>query len=278
MKTKEPSVLIVILNYGTYKMTIEMIKEIKQKLDYSNYTVMVVDNCSPNESAKVLSSKKDELGFIFYANDSNAGYAAGNNIGIRYGIEHGFDYSWILNNDVEIREKNVLRHMVEIADRDKKIGCIGPLIYTLDGTICPPYCRQPSLWSMTFGIGSEKRYRQTQINKSQPVYRVYGCCMLLKNSAMDAVNCMDERTFLYGEEDILAERLTEKGYSTFYDAEVSVTHKESASVKQMSKNKKQLQIRETKKSMDLYLKEYRGFSPFARWICETTRSLITYIR
>ena len=271
-------VLIVILNYGTYEMTINLIKELQADLEYENYDIMVVDNCSPNESAKVLKEKSKEMKFIFYANKTNAGYAAGNNIGIRYGLEHGYDYSWILNNDVELREKNVLSHMVEIAEKDEHIGCIGPMIYTLDGTICAPYCRRPSFWSMTGGISTEKKYRQQFIEKSGEVYRVYGCCMLLKNKAMAAVDCMDERTFLYGEEDILAERMLRKGYVSYYDSEVSITHKESSSMKQMSKNRKKLQIRETGKSMELYLKEYRRFPGIARWACKSVRSLIIWSR
>jgi len=278
MTSTQPKVLIVILNYGTYEMTINLIHELQADLEYENYSVMVVDNCSPNESAEILAAKSLEMNYIFYANKTNAGYAAGNNIGIRYGIEHGYEYSWILNNDVELREKNVLAHMVEIAEKDNHIGCIGPKIYTLDGSICAPYCRRPSFWSMTGGIGAEKKYRHQYIDQSGEVYRVYGCCMLLKNNAMVAVDCMDERTFLYGEEDILAERMLEKDYVSYYDSEVSVTHKESASMKQMSKNRKKLQIRETGKSMELYLKEYRKFSAVARWACKGVRSLIIWIR
>lgn len=278
METKQPKVLIVILNYGTYDLTIRLIEDLKTDLDYENYDIMVVDNCSPNESAKVLGEKSAELEYIFYANKINAGYAAGNNIGIRYGIEHGYAYSWILNNDVELREKNALTHMTKIAEKDDRIGCIGPMIYTLDGTICAPYCRRPSFWSLTGGIVAEKEYRQQFIYQSGEVYRVYGCCMLLKNEAMAAVDCMDERTFLYGEEDILAERLITKGYTTYYDADVCVTHKESASMKMMSKNRKKLQIRENGKSMELYLKEYRKFSAVARWACKGVRIIITWMR
>lgn len=274
----QPKVLIIILNYGTYERTVKMIKELQTDLEYENYSIMVVDNCSPNESAVLLEERSQELKFIFYANKTNAGYAAGNNIGIRYGIEHGYDYSWILNNDVELREKNVLLHMVEIAEKDEKIGCVGPMIYTLDGTVCAPYCRRPSFWNMTGGVGAEKKYRQQFITKSGEVYRVYGCCMLLKNKAMVAVGCMDERTFLYGEEDILAERMLENRYISYYDAKVSVTHKESFSMKQMSKNRKKLQIRETSKSIDLYLKEYRKYPAVARWVCKSVRSLIIWSR
>ena len=278
MTSTQTKVLIVILNYGTFEMTINLIKELQANLEYENYSIMVVDNCSPNESVEILAAKSQEMNFIFYANKTNVGYAAGNNIGIRYGIEHGFEYSWILNNDVELREKNVLTHMVEIAEKDIRIGCIGPKIYTLDGSICAPYCRRPSFWSMTGGIGAEKKYRRQFIDQSGEVYRVYGCCMLLKNRAMAAIDCMDERTFLYGEEDILAERMLAKGYISFYETNVSVTHKESASMKQMSKNQKKLQIRETGKSMELYLKEYRKFPAVARWACKGVRSLVIFCR
>ena len=274
----QPRVLIIILNYGTYDLTINLIIEIKKTIEYQSYSIMVVDNCSPNESERVLSEKSHELNFIFYANKTNAGYAAGNNIGIRYGIENGYDYSWVLNNDVELREKNILRHMIEIAENDESIGCIGPRILSNEGAICAPYCRRPSLWSMTGGIGIEKRYRQKFKDKAREVYRVYGCCMLLKNSAMAEIDCMDERTFLYGEEDILAERLLAAGYISYYDAKVSVIHKGSSSVKKMSRNSKQLQIRETEKSLDIYLKDYRHFPWVARWACKSVRRLIIKVR
>lgn len=278
MDNKQPSVLVVILNYGTYDLTINLINELRVDLDYKNYSIMVVDNCSPNESAEVLEDKSKEMNFIFYANKTNAGYATGNNIGIRYGIEHGFDYSWILNNDVELREKNVLSHMVEVAEKDERVGCIGPMIYSLSGEICGPYVNRPTFWSMTFGVVLEKRIRQKYIHVSREVYRIYGCCMLLKNSVMAEVDCMDERTFLYGEEDILAERMLSKEYVSYYDSDVSVTHKESSSMKRMSKNRKKFQITESKKSRELYLKEYRHYPAPARWLCNATRSLITYLR
>ena len=278
MSASMPSVLIVILNYGTYDLTIKMIKEIQSKLEYENYSIMVVDNCSPNESAEILEKQSKELGFLFYANKSNAGYAAGNNIGIRYGIENRYQYTWILNNDVELRDSNVLLHMVQKGESNKKIGCLGPKIYTLDGSVCAPYCNRPTVWRMTLGIAQEKKNRAKYIDTPREVYRVYGCCMLLNNKAMQAVDCMDERTFLYGEEDILAERLLNKGYVAFYDADVSVTHKESSSMKRMSKNRKRMQIRETNKSMELYLKEYRHYPWLIRKACMATRNLITLVR
>lgn len=278
MNDNQPKVLIVILNYGTYDLTVGLIKDLQTNLDYSNYTIFVIDNCSPNESARVLEAKSKEMNFIFFANKSNSGYAAGNNIGIRYGIEHGFDYSWILNNDVELREKTILKRLVEDAETDISIGCVGPLIYSYDGNKCAPYVNRPSFWDMTFGIINDRRRRMKSVDETKKVYRVYGCCMLLKNSVMQAVDLLDERTFLYGEECILAERMMKKNYISYYDAGVSVTHKESSSLKRMSKQRKGFQISESKKSRELYLKEYRGFSILQRWLCHTVRSLIIRFR
>lgn len=278
MESKQPSVLIIILNYGTYDLTLKMIESLHADLEYDNYSIMVVDNCSPNDSAKNLEQNSKKLDYLFFENKENAGYAAGNNIGIRYGIKNGFDYSLVLNNDVELRDKNVLSEMVKVAEADRKIGCVGPKIYTLNDSICAPYCRRPSLWNMTLGILGEKKYRNSHIDVSGTVYRIYGCCMLLRNKAMNEIDCMDERTFLYGEESILSERLMCKGYSTYYISTTSVRHKESASMKKMSMNSKKMKILEQEKSRELYLKEYRHFSPLARWLCHLSSRVLAFLR
>ncbi|MGI6512192.1 MAG: glycosyltransferase family 2 protein [Catenisphaera adipataccumulans] len=71
---------------------------------------------------------------------------------------------------------------------------------------------------------------------------------------------MDETTFLYGEEDILAERLLKKGYSAYYDPQVCVKHNESSSMKEVPKEKQKRIIEARRKSRELYLKDYRHFS------------------
>lgn len=273
-----PAVLIIILNYGTYDLTLKMINEIHSKLEYDNYSIMVVDNCSPNESVEVLENQSKDLNYIFIANKKNTGYAAGNNIGIRYAIDNGYKYSWILNNDVELREKSILRELVGILEQCDDIACIGPKIYNADGSICAPYCRRPSVWNMTLGAFEDKKYRISKQNVSDKVYRVYGCCMLLRNKAMAEIDCMDERTFLYGEEAILSERLMQKSYRTYYDPAVSVTHLGSVSMKKVSPDSKKRQILEQEKSRELYLKEYRRFSPFEIWLCNVMRRLIGLLR
>lgn len=274
--SSQPSVLIVILNYNTYELTLQLVEQIHTKLDYDNYQIYVIDNCSPNESAKVL--QENAGSYLLYPNNKNAGYAAGNNIGIRYGIKHGYKYTWILNNDVLITDANVLNHMVSIMEQKPEIGCVGPKIISRSGTPVAPYVRRRSFWQMTFGIINDKRIRDKNINKSQQVYRVYGCCMLLRNEIMEKIDCMDERTFLYGEEAILAERMLQFDSYMYYDANVSIIHNESSSININNKQKPTLRSAEAKKSRSLYLSDYRNFNKCQIFICNLTNEIIDILR
>lgn len=277
MTSSQPKVLIVILNYRTYELTIELIKKLKD-LSYENYDIMVVDNCSPNESAKVLEERSKKRDYLFYANKTNAGYAAGNNIGIRYAYEYGYEYTWILNNDVIILSQNVLQHMVDTIQKHKSVAVIGPKIITRDNSVCAPYCRRPTFKSLTYGIAAERNYRRQFNDTPRKVYRVYGCCMLLDTKKMHKVDYMDERTFLYGEEDILAERLLKRGYTAYYDPKVCVKHNESSTMKTIPKAKQKSIIETRDKSRKLYLKEYRGFSDAQIAIVKFVADVIAKIR
>lgn len=273
---QSPRVLIVILNYFTYELTLKLVQELKS-LEYDNFEVMVVDNSSPNASAEKLRLAQPEHGYIFYANDLNAGYAAGNNIGIRYAVEHGFEYSLIMNNDVEIPEKDFLKKLVLAAQKDPKIAWVGPRIEDNSGETVGPYLKRPSFHSMTWGIAKYNRQRKQYNKTSGEVYRLFGCCMLLDNQAMASVDYMDERTFLYFEEDILAERFRKIGKVAYYLADTSVRHIGSASVKKSQKKR-----RSTNKiilsSMAVYLKEYRNFSWIEVAFLKLFRNTLMWIR
>lgn len=270
-------VLIVILNYKTYEMTIDLIKQLKS-INTSLFDIFVVDNASPNNSSEVLSDYSDELGFIFYRNSTNTGYAAGNNIGIRYAIEHGYEYTLILNNDLKIVDPFFIEKLVEAGDKDNSVACIGPKILDINNQPVPPYCDRPTFYSLTLGIVQEKEKRSRYIDTPREVYRLFGCCMLLRNCAMAAVDCMDERTFLFCEEEILAERLLPLKYIAFYNPFASIVHLESVTVNRESSRNVFKKAKILLRSMGIYLKDYRHYNIIAIRICQLFRLLIMCIR
>ena len=96
---KKDQVAIIILNYKSWEDTLSLAEAI-QKLFLLNWNqIIIIDNNSPNESDKKLNEFSDK-GYIYIQTGQNNGYAAGNNIGLKYAYKNGFKYGWILNNDI----------------------------------------------------------------------------------------------------------------------------------------------------------------------------------
>ena len=60
---------------------------------------------------------------VIIKNIENIGFAAGCNIGIRYALESGAEYVWLLNNDTFI-EKESLSILVNFQENNKDIECL----------------------------------------------------------------------------------------------------------------------------------------------------------
>ncbi|MGO4994992.1 glycosyltransferase [Jeotgalibaca porci] len=252
-----PKVSIVILNYITYQETKELVRGIRSKLSYSNYDIIVVDNDSPNESRLELASDADILDYVLIPNHTNSGYAVGNNVGIRYALKHGAEYTLILNNDIVINDPDVLDNMVDLCENNKRIGAVSPRILKPNSGEELQFFERPTLGDMSVGyMAFHKRRQSFDTSRICKIYRPQGCCMLLSGKAIIEINYMDERTFLYCEEEILAERLLQKNYECWLSGNTSVIHNHSVTVSSsMSKMKK---AANTIESFKIYLEDYRN--------------------
>ena len=102
--------------------------------------------------------------------------------------------------------------------------------------------------------------------------------MLVRNIYIKKVDFFDERTFLYCEEEILAEKFLKKNYKTYYLAESKIKHLESMTVgkKKGFNNLKKIFI--VLDSLDIYLKDYLQMSFIKRYICKIFRFIIMFIK
>lgn len=274
-----PKVLAVILNYCSAHLTINLINELKD-LDYPNLDILIVDNGSNDDSIDLLSrfaNKNPDV--VLIKNERNDGYAKGNNVGIRYSILKGYKYSWIVNNDIEISDNKVLSELVRIIESDTKIAGVGPQIID-HGRIIDPYKERPSFWDLTFSARAAQK-RRTNISPDfcGYVYRIYGCCMLLKNEIMSQVGLMDDRTFLYYEEEILAERLLRVDKSFYYTSSTNLVHLGSVVVKKkFGKRRSSKKLAIILRSQKLYLDDYRHFNMLERAVCKLFTIIKYYLR
>lgn len=259
-------VAVVILNYKSWQDTLKEIDICYNILKINYNDIIVVDNDSPNDSLLQLRKESQIKKFILISSDCNRGYAAGNNIGMRYALSEGYRYALILNNDIVIDDGEAVQKMLDVFKQDNLVATVSPDVYSPNGYMFNRDAIRPSFWDFTVGILNYKKKGRKVVDLGGYgyVYRPQGCCFLSDLYKMQKVDFMDEETFLYCEEIILAERLLKKGYRCA-NCKINIIHNHSKTVKSVF-DKKNI-IKMNNNSFRYYLKHYREYSPFKVFMC-----------
>jgi len=262
-----PKVAIIILNWNGWRDTIECLESL-QRLTYPNYQIIVVDNGSTDDSVERIKawaqgnltveskffkydpSKKPvtlvehvanltvaEVGsevlnfnsLTIIRTEKNLGFAEGNNIGIRYAMNFGATYIWLLNNDTVVLPET-LTLLVKRLLLDQCIGIISP-------KIC--YYSDPErIW---FAGGVLRLLRASGYNIGineidNSSYRgfvlcsfITGCAMLVKRDVFDDVGLLDASYFLYVEDVDFSLRAKKRDWKLGTDLDTVIYHKVSKS-------------------------------------------------
>lgn len=214
LKNSNKSVAIIIINYNTYKDTIDCLGSLN-KIQYKDFYVILVDNAS-DEEIIYNDLKKYFFKIILIRNEKNIGFPAANNVGILKAIELKADYILFLNNDT-IVEPDFLNYLVEIAIKEKSI--VGSLILN--------YYNQ-DIWYAGGRFNKFKGivYHVYQVNStiSETEY-ITGCTLLAPSVAFNEVGLLDERLFLYYEDLDFCLRCKKRGYRMLVNSKSIIYHK-----------------------------------------------------
>lgn len=269
---EKPLVAVIILNYVTYKMTIDCIDQIR-KQEYSNFFIVVVDNDSPNESSAVLAAEysnqivtglDQDVPITFLKAERNGGYSYGNNIGIREAERRGAEYILILNNDASITDVSFIERSICVMASNNNIGLMGPRVTDGNSYLNPLSCERLE-WRNYF-IGNIRYFwkiiknklvpkENTIINQIKKVYTVAGCCMLLRADYFKEIGYFDENLFLYGEELIIGEKFYNKNIEVLFYPGLEVYHNDSQTISNFYSSWRVTKMMD--KSILYYLKNYR---------------------
>jgi len=223
----EPLLFILLLNWNGWKDTVECIESCR-KLSYPHFRILIIDNGSTDGSEAMLRERFPDLDFI--QTGVNLGFAGGNNVGIRYALEQGADYVWLLNNDTVV-EPDALSALVQIAQADKTIGMVGSKILF--------HADPERLWYAGAVLDSDKPHRPYHLGLNEKDRGQYaaacdtgyitGCSLLARREMIEAVGVMDEELFLYFEDADWSARAKAAGWRLVYCPESLVYHKVSVS-------------------------------------------------
>ncbi len=224
---------IIILNYNDSDNTKKILKKIKNYkiLDY----IIVVDNKSTDDSLKKLKNFENEKIKIVPALE-NKGYAAGNNVGIKYVLENFKVENIIISNpDIIVEEETISQLLNHL--KKKELAVIAPVVK--EPSVISRGWRLPTFFSeLIANIPFFRRYEMSLLAYKEKDYQkeltqvevVKGCFFIIKKEALEAIDLFDEYTFLYYEEIIMGKKLKDKNLKTYIDNKSTVIHALSQSV------------------------------------------------
>ena len=207
--TPDISVAIILVNWNGLDYTKACLESLS-KINFSDYKVILVDNASENEEGQHLKTSFPEIELI--QNSKNLGFAGGNNVGIRWALEHGFSHVCLLNNDTQV-EPDFLEEMVLKFRLGKSTGIVQPMILFL---------HQPKeiwsaggKWLSNLGRAITLGDREPLVNyrvKSTNLDWATGCCMLVSREAILKSGLLNEQFFLYFEDVEWSLRIRSHGF------------------------------------------------------------------
>jgi GT2 family glycosyltransferase len=228
---KLPKVYIIILNFNSYKDTIECIKSL-ENISYSSYEIVIVDNKSRDNSVEEIS--KNCPNYKLLLSKENFGYASGNNIGIKYALEQGAEYVCILNNDVIVKQ-DFLESLIETFNTDNTIGMVGPCICEYNNkNIVQAMGAYINLYrGLAMGQYEGKDYNKINKKFIQVDY-LGGACFIVKAEVLKTIGLIPENYFLFYEETEFCLRARKSGYKLVCISDSKVYHKRSATISKYS--------------------------------------------
>ncbi|MCR5652095.1 MAG: glycosyltransferase family 2 protein [Lachnospiraceae bacterium] len=251
---------LIILTYNDGERTFDLVSKIYGYRAFDR--IILVNNASTDdtlsllEKARLLAPEKIHV----ISSPENGGYAKGNNFGAVYALKNfSPDLIYIANPDTFFTEDTVLAMARALSETDE-YGVAAPLVnqgYNVwpvpgfGGVI-------ESLFLIAFNL--HKRAVKKRLLSSDRVLEdagvVEGSFFAIKADAYKKIKGLDERTFIYGEEIMLARRLEKAGLKTgvlthsFYD------HLHSASIRKLSKGSKAAVFHHFRDSFRIYNKYY----------------------
>ena len=276
----------VILHYGDAAVTMEAIESIRS-LDRGgrNVSVIVVDNASPNGTGEQVKKQIESLPDFYYIhNEENLGFARGNNVGFKYAKnELKANFIVLMNNDAVIESADFFA-LVEQDYSSEKFAVLGPSIRTPVGKEQNPLRLKmlcgfrlkltvAYLWVdllATFLLISPmiscllKKFPLKQTKQKRPALNnveLHGSFLICSPEYVGKFDGLDDRTFMYCEEEFLFARCMFNNLKTRFNPAIHILHNEvenqKASILQQRK-KWLFRVKNCLKSLKIYSRDFDG--------------------
>ncbi len=284
-----PDISIIIVNYNSYELTSACIRSVQTYTTGVPYEIVLVDNasteCDPQRFKDVFPD------IVLVRSQLNGGFATGNNVGIA--VAKG-EYILLLNSDTLLTEDSVSRSLNAIKS-DPETGVLGCRMTYPDGTIQYSARSFRSIGReildlfrfMPMMMSYENRSvlmqgRYFKHDKDMYSEWVNGAFFLFPKKILTQLpgQKLDERFFMYGEDQLWCYQIHKLGYKVKFFAGTTIIHIHSGS----TRPEKQLGLRKLMLEHELeIMRERKGKGPY--YFCfkllyggiETARNAVKWV-
>jgi len=234
---------VIIVSYNVSHFLEQCIKSVFKASHSLNVEIIVVDNCSEDDSVNMIRNRFPEVKLI--VNPDNKGFSKANNQAIR---QSDSDYILLLNPDT-VLEENTLISTLGFMESHQDAGGLGIRMIDGQGNFLPEskrglptpwssFCKMSHLSQIFPQSAFFNRYHAGHLseNETNKIEVLAGAFMLLRRKVLDEIGLLDEDFFMYGEDIDLSFRITKAGYFNYYFPEAEMIHYKGESTRKSSMN------------------------------------------
>lgn len=207
----ETCVCAVVVTYNRLQLLQKNIKSLTSLPDEMLQRIVVVNNCSTDGTADWLASQDDPRLEVIELKQ-NLGGSGGFNKGLRYVVEHGYDWAWIMDDDTIVNNET-LPHLLETTRRTDNVGFVCSHIKWVDGSPCrmnvPKFFRRPQPPLPTGEI---------------PIRYATFVSLLISVRAIKKIGLPYQEYFIWTDDVEYTWRLNHNGFYGFYNPESTALH------------------------------------------------------
>lgn len=227
----KPAVSIIIVNYNGGDFIVDCIDSVV-KSHLENIEIIVVDNCSTDNSLEMLRRRFNDSRILLIENKENLGFARANNLG--YKNSKG-DYLALLNVDT-IVDGNWLTEILSAMESEPSIGAAQPKLLKLDDhTLYDSTGDFIDFYGFSYRRGGEwEEIDQGQYDTKIEIFSARGAALVTRKKLIDRIGLFDESLFMSYEDIDLCWRILLSGRRVIFVPSSIVYHKGSGIISRQS--------------------------------------------
>lgn len=248
-RRKLPVCSIVIVNYKTPDLCIDCLSSLID-IETLGIQIILIDNCSNDGSVEKIESAVLAYGWSqikFIKADRNAGFSAGNNIGIN---ATSSEFVVLLNSDTIVRP-GAIETLVKTLQDNPQMGMASPRLEWPDGKpqeSCFRFHRPINELIRSACTGPiTKLFKRYEVplavcdEMSYPEWTSFAC-VLIRRQVFEQVGLLDDKFFMYFEDVDFCRRARSAGWPIINNPQARVVHLRGGSspVKSQAAKKKRL--------------------------------------